>query len=198
MKYCKKIFFFVVAFVSVLTLGFASNYPSDYTYQRLNIGVQGPVLLGIVGSGIMGPDFVIGYKKSGMLGQADKVNVFIRFTAKNGATFDCRQVLTKEWNGTGFLSKNLSYWDLDKELYDFAQKNAYISQVELAFSAGDNWDSQNGKNYIFTMQSLYYQEEDGEYGTPRPAYPVYHFQEKNSPSNVVALSIWNFIVGLMK
>ena len=163
----------------------ASGYPSDYAHQRAFFTVDGPVVFGFVSSGIMSPEFVIGYKKNGVLGQFSDINVLIRVFNKgcNGHALEYRHVIQREWHGTGLLSTSIPVYYLSP----YYHRGAVPERIELSFYKNDMWDSKHSQNYVFNMQDFY----------SKQSFPVYTFTGTEY-QNSISLSVWNFIVDLMR
>ena len=179
---------------------FASNYPADYMNQSAVAIAAGPAVLAEVSTMQSGQKYVIGYKKSGMLaGKADHVNAYVKITYKlipfnggyaNTMTAERTLKLQPEWNGTGYISGELSQYTSygnDGLLFLPSQALTYnrleIEKIELAFNVNGQWDSNYGANYGILMNTLY---RAGE-----------RFKSSYVSSNV-AIDTWNFIVGLMR
>jgi len=183
-----------VILFTVLVSGslFASGYPSDYTDQRLRVGVDGPATLAMVSSGIMGPEFIIGYKKSGKLNFGSSVNVLLRFVKEDGKDFEVRTSIGKEWQGNGYLSSNLSIFALNSDLYGF-MRSGRLDRIEVAFYLNDNWDSKDGRNYVFKYNNLMSDS------SPNNTDAKYFYNTVKSYSYPgVAEANWHFMVNILK
>ncbi|MCX5792211.1 MAG: hypothetical protein NTY45_08365 [Elusimicrobia bacterium] len=143
----------LIAAVFVLTAAGAqaSNYPADYCQQHVRVATNGPALLAVVGSGCMGKD-VLGYKKSGILGNAYSVEAVIRTECGEGysggyntTTVETRLTLTREWNGNGFLSYSL------EPSFFCGNGSNYIRKMEISFNA----NGQSDGNHVITYDDIY-------------------------------------------
>ena len=171
---------------------FASGYPSDYTDQRLRVGVDGPVALAMVSSGIMGPEFIIGYKKSGILNFGSSVNVLLRFVKEDENVFEARTTIGREWQGNGYLSTSLSIFALHENLYGFL-RSGRLDRIEVAFYLNDVWDSKNGGNYVFKYSNLLSES------APNETCAQYFYNTVKSYSYPgVAEANWHFMVNILK
>ncbi len=183
-----------VILFTVLASGslFASGYPSDYTDQRLRVGVDGPATLAIVSSGIMGPEFIIGYKNSGKLNFGSSVNVMLRFVKEDGKDFEVRTSIGKEWQGNGYLSSNLSIFALNSDLYGF-MRSGRLDRIEVAFYLNDVWDSKDGSNYVFNYNNLM-----SDSSTNDTAAQYFYNTVKSYSYPGVAEGNWHFMVNILK
>jgi len=190
MVYAVRLFIVILSVCALATMVLASNYPPDYCQQRAVVHVQGPALLGYVSSGCMGREYVIGYKKSGVLGtSSEKVNVYVRGVLD---TIEGREVvveqtipLGREWHGTGYLSAGISEYLVfgnDGHLHAAVRG---VKRIELAFNVDGRWDSNLNKNYLFDVKNL---EKDGE---TRKSKEMNYYGS-------ISMDLWDFIVGKMK
>jgi len=132
----------------------ASNYPPDYTYQTARVVVRGPAVIATVNSGIMSK-LVIGYKGKGILGGRDRIQAVVRMTSVeyySGYHKTIERVidLPREWNGTGYMTAGMSYYDFVPQ--GFAGNPR---RIEVAFFSGPQWDSNYGANYTVEMDEFY-------------------------------------------
>jgi len=183
-----------VVLFTVLVSGslFASGYPSDCNDQRLRVGVDGPATLAMVSSGIMGPEFIIGYKKSGKLNFGSNVNVLLRFVREDENVFEVRTTIGREWQGNGYLSSNLSIFSLNNDLYGF-MRSGRLDRIEVAFYLNDLWDSKDGSNYVFKYNNLM------SGSSPNDTSAQYFYNTVKSYSYPgVAEANWYFMVNILK
>ncbi len=162
-----------------------SNYPSDYSSQKVHVLSKGPALVATVGSGVMDRKLIIGYKKSGILGGLDKISAVVRVTYYGG---DGRMKVServiemrKEWQGTGFMTPAM----IQQDYVTLTDNTGFrgVHSMELAFFSGSQWDSAYGANYVMNPNEVAasaIQFVSGDGGT-----------EINS-------SCWDFIVGQMR
>jgi len=154
----------------------ASNYPSDYYNQNVRVVQAGPAIVANVSGGAMGGKYVIGYKRTGILGGAENLTAVVRTTyaSYSGGTRVTERTVQigKEWQGTGFMTPAMSLSELAGD-GDAAQ----LIRLELAFVSGSQWDSNWGANY--TVKS-----ED--------------FRNAASYSAPSETAVWNFILGQMR
>ncbi|MDA8130611.1 MAG: hypothetical protein M0011_03795 [Elusimicrobia bacterium] len=164
-----------------------SNYPVDYGYQKVHLVNRGPAVLATVGSGMMDTRLIIGYKKSGVLGGAEKITarVMVSYYGGDGRTkLSTRDVeLGKEWHGTGFMTPAMIHQDYITLSDNLGFRG--IQKIELAFFAGGQWDSNYGSNYTVYMNDL--SNSGIQYSNPGWA-----------GSNEVAPQCWDFIVAQMR
>ncbi len=196
----KKIIISIAALTFLGATAFASNYPLDYMNQSAVAITAGPAILVEVNTMQSGYKYVIGYKKSGLLaGRADHVNAYVKIyyklTAINGQwssplTAEKQIKLTPEWNGTGYVSGELSQYTSygnDGLLFvpdsALSQNMVEIEKIELAFNVNGQWDSNYSANYTISTSTLY---RVGE-----------RFKSGYVSSNI-ATDTWNFIVSMMR
>ena len=147
----KRIIMAVIAGLMIFSSGAlkASNYPGDYTYQKVHVLSKGPALVATVGSGIMDRKLIIGYKKSGILGGFDKISAVVRVTyyGGDGRLKVSEKVIEmrKEWHGTGFMTPAMIHQDYITLADNLGFRG--IHSMELAFFAGSQWDSNYNANY---------------------------------------------------
>ena len=79
----------------------ASNYPPDYANQTVSVVAKAPVIMAKVTSGVMREKFVIGYKKSGILGNYDTINAVVKVVYKDNRVTESIISIGNEWNGPG-------------------------------------------------------------------------------------------------
>ncbi|MBF0407536.1 MAG: hypothetical protein HQM10_09280 [Candidatus Riflebacteria bacterium] len=166
---------------------YSPYFPADYCHQKAFFIQDGSVVFGLVRSGSMSSQYVVGYKKTGILGKFSTVNLLLRVVLESGKVIEHRLVLNREWNGTGFMSEALPSYFLYPFSYQGNQAPERIRHFELAFSVNDQWDSKHGKNYIFTSADL---SGKGDFKVE-----VYNSVE-TAPT--ISLPIWKFIVDLMR
>ncbi|MCX5792558.1 MAG: hypothetical protein NTY45_10175 [Elusimicrobia bacterium] len=158
----------------------ASNYPADYSYQKVHVLLKGPALAATVGSGIMDQKLVIGYKKSGILGGFDKIFAVVKVTyyGGDGNMKVSERVLEiqKDWHGAGFLTPAMIHEDYITLVDGRGFRG--IQRIELAFFSGSQWDSNYGANYVIEPNEL--------------ATSNIQFASQESSSEV-AIPCWNFI-----
>ena len=194
---------FTMLFAALVLSGaaaFASNYPADYMNQSAVAIAAGPAVLAEVSTMQSGQKYVIAYKKSGALaGKADHVNAYVKVRYKlipfNGGyagsmTAERSIKLNPEWNGTGYISGELSQYTSygnDGLIFLPSQALSYnrleVEKIELAFNVNGQWDSNYGANYSVSMNTLYRAGERFKSG----------YVSQN-----IAVDTWNFIVGLMR
>ncbi|MDA8130622.1 MAG: hypothetical protein M0011_03850 [Elusimicrobia bacterium] len=164
-----------------------SNYPVDYGYQKVHVVNRGPAVLATVGSGMMDTRLIIGYKKSGILGGAEKITarVMVSYYGGDGRTkLSTRDIeLGKEWHGTGFMTPAM----IHENYITLADNLGFrgIQKIELAFFANGQWDSNYDNNYTVDMNEL--SSSGIQYSNPGWA-----------GSDDVAPACWDFIVGQMR
>jgi len=196
----KKIIMIIAAVAFLGAAAFASTYPPDYNNQSAVAITAGPALLVEVNTMQSGYKYVIGYKKSGLLaGRADHVNAYVKIyyklTAIGGQwsaplTAEKQIKLTPEWNGTGYVSGELSQYTSygnDGLLFvpasALSQNMVEIEKIELSFNVNGQWDSNYSANYVVSTNTLY---RVGE-----------RFKSGYVSSNL-ATDTWNFIVNMMR
>lgn len=197
----KKTALLLAVIASFTPAAMASNYPADYMNQSAVAIAAGPAVLAEVSTQISGQKYVIGYKKSGVLaGKSDHVDAFVKITYKlipfngggyvNSMTAERNLRLIPEWNGTGYISAELSQYTSygnDGLLFIPSQALTYnrleIEKIELAFNVNGQWDSNYSANYVILANTLY---RAGE-----------RFKSGYASQNI-AIDTWNFIVSLMK
>ena len=134
----------------------ASNYPADYSYQKVHVLTKGPMLAATVGSGIMDQKLVIGYKKSGILGALDRIFAVVKVTyyGGDGKMKVSERVIEirKDWHGTGFLTPAMIHQDYIALVDGLGFRG--IQRIELAFFSGSQWDSNYGANYVIDLNEL--------------------------------------------
>lgn len=161
-----------------------SNYPGDYTYQKVHVLSKGPALVATVGSGVMDRKLIIGYKKSGILGGFDRISAVVRVTYSGGdgrlKVSERVLEMRKEWQGTGFMTPAMIQQDY-LTLVDNMGFRA-IHSMELAFFAGSQWDS-NYTNYVMSPNEV--------------AASNIQFVSTDGGSEINP-SCWNFIVDQMR
>lgn len=161
-----------------------SNYPQDYTYQKVHVLSKGPALVATVGSGILDQRLIIGYKKSGILGGSDKISAVVKVTYYGGdgnMKVSERVIgIGKEWNGTGFMTPAMIHQDYITLVDGLGFRG--IQKIELAFFAGPQWDSNYGANYTIDPNEV----------------SASNIPFVSGPAGFdVAPECWNFIVGQM-
>jgi hypothetical protein len=161
----------------------ASNYPPDYTYQTVRVVSRGPAVIATVNSGIMSK-LVIGYKGRGILGGKDRIQAVVRMTSVeyySGYHKTIEKVidLPREWNGTGYMTAGLSYYDFVPQ--GFA---GTPSRIEVAFFSGPQWDSNYNANYGVNMDEFFNS-------------PV-QFTYKRGGGPDIEIPCWDFIVAQMR
>jgi hypothetical protein len=137
----------------------ASNYPPSFYQEHLLLATKGPALISFTYSGYARNGMLIGYKKSGIFGQKDKLDVIINALCSEdyyltGRTFNKQALITitPEWQGNGLLSYPLDMEQLLKK--DKDHLCIKILKIELAFSSDNEWDSLYGKNYVFESEEI--------------------------------------------
>ena len=161
----------------------ASNYPPDYTYQTVRVVAKGPAVIATVNSGIMSK-LVIGYKGNGILGGRDRIQAVVRMTSVeyySGYHKTVERVidLPREWNGTGYMTAGLSYYDFVPQ--GFAGNPR---RIEVAFFSGQQWDSNYGANYTVEMEEFF-------------SSPV-QFTNKHGGGPDIEIPCWDLIVAQMR
>ena len=161
----------------------ASNYPPDYTYQTVRVVAKGPAVIATVNSGIMSK-LVIGYKGKGILGGRDRIQAVVRMTSVeyySGYHKTVERVidLPREWNGTGYMTAGLSYYDFIPQGFAGA-----FNSIEVAFFSGPQWDSNYGANYTASMDEFF-------------KSPV-QFAYKRGGGPDIEIPCWDFIVSQMR
>ncbi|OGR42642.1 MAG: hypothetical protein A2X35_01445 [Elusimicrobia bacterium GWA2_61_42] len=161
----------------------ASNYPADYTYQTARVVVRGPAVMATVNSGIMSK-LVIGYKGNGILGGRDRIQAVVRMTSVeyySGYQKTVERVidLPREWNGTGYMTAGLSYYDFVPQ--GFAGNPR---RIEVAFFSGQQWDSNYNANYAVEMDEFYSSQAQ--------------FTNKRGGGPDIEIPCWDFIVAQMR
>lgn len=158
-----------------------SNYPQDYTYQKVRVVSKGPAVVATVESGILDQRLIIGYKKSGILGGSDKISAIVKviYYGGDGLQKVSERVIEiqKEWNGTGFITPGMIHCDYITLADGLGFRG--IQRIEIAFFAGSQWDSNYGANYVVTPGELAASEIDYVSGFA---------------GNEIAVSSWDFIV----
>ncbi len=174
---------FALALFSTAAAVNASNYPPDYTYQTVRVVAKGPAVIVTVNSGIMSK-LVIGYKGSGMLGGRDRIKAVVRMTSTeyySGYQKTTERVidLPREWNGTGYMTAGMSYYDFVPQ--GFA---GTPTRIEVAFFSGAQWDSNYNANYGANMDEFY-------------SSPVkFTYTRGGGPD--IEIPCWDFIVSQMR
>jgi len=160
----------------------ASNYPSDYTYQKARVVSKGPAVIASVSSGIM-DKFAVAYKSSGILGGSGSIQAVVRVTGVNrysGYSQTVERVvnMAKERNGAGFMAAEMGIYDFIPQGFPW-----YVKKIEVAFFSGQQWDSDYGANYAVEKGEL-------EAGAA--------FKSEHSGGPNIEGDCWNFIVGEMR
>lgn len=159
----------------------ASNYPPDYSYQKVHVLLKGPALVATVGSGIMDQRLVIGYKKSGALGAFERIFAVVKVTyySGDGTTKVSERVIEiqKEWHGNGFLTPAMIHQDYITLVDGRGFRG--IQRIELAFFAGSQWDSLYGANYVIDPNEL--------------ADSNSQFTSEEYSGSEVSIPCWNYI-----
>jgi hypothetical protein len=169
----------------------APTNPEAYR-QEARVRVKGPALLGLVSGYYLQQQYVVGYRKSGTLGDSnDHVDVYLRTVldaprASGGEIAVERMFpVSREWHETGYLSSGIDTF----ALYDYETHIRYavrgIKRIEVAFTVNGRWDSNMNKNYVFDIDDL---KRSGE--TTKSKEPVY--------GRSIAVDLWDFVVGRMK
>lgn len=171
----------------------ASNYPPDYTYQKVYLLNMGDAaLVAHVSSGILN-QYVIGYKNRGVLNQPhiEELDLVIFSTChlQNGSKLQKTTTYTlgREWHGTGFLS---APFDLRESIpHGCPTHQAELLDISFAFSdRNGNWDSNTDHlNYFLFRNSKSWKESEG----------LVYFDTKKGIEKI-NLEAWTFIVNQMK
>jgi len=168
----------------------APTGPEAYR-QEAKVLVKGPVVLGLVSGYYLQQQYIVGYKKSGVLGDSsDHVDVYLR-TVLDAPLASGRELVVermfpvyREWHGTGYLTSGIGTF----ALYDYSTHLRYacsIKRIEAAFTVNGRWDSNMNRNYVFDMEDL---RRSGE--TAKSKEPIY--------GSSIAVDLWDFIVGRMR
>lgn len=133
-----------------------SNYPQDYTYQKVHVLSKGPAVVATVESGVLDQRLIIGYRKNGILGGADKLSAVVKvaYYSGDGAIKVSQRVIEigKEWHGTGFITPGMLHHNYINLVDGLGFRG--IQRIEIAFFAGPQWDSNYGANYTVTPAEL--------------------------------------------
>ena len=128
-------------FFAQVALG--SGYPSDYCHQNVRLKHDGAALWAHVSSGCDSAQ-VIGYKGWGYLAKNNPDRLEATVVGSCGQHSKTTIVsLGKEWNGTGYMSHPLSFYDLKPRDCDLRN-----TKIWYAVSDGsDSWDPGFGGSY---------------------------------------------------
>ncbi|MEK6627940.1 MAG: hypothetical protein AABY53_04890 [Bdellovibrionota bacterium] len=176
-----KQFLAIIVTLSSLTL-FASNYPPDYCHARVKICEDGPAVVAQVSSGCSSEQYVIGYKKSGLLSHNSFVDAVINFHFSEQSppirTTNLR--ISPDWHNLGFIS-TANQWTFPGRGGQLS-----ITALSIAFSDGKgNWDSNNSYNYYFPVGS----------NLPNNCYSV---KTNEDLMGRIPLSVWTVINEAMR
>lgn len=141
----KKLFAFIVVIAPIAI--FASNYPADYCNAVVRVCENGPGIVAHITSGCNSGAYVVGYKKSGRLGNSSFVDAILQYNFGNNVNQKVLRI-TPDWHNLGFITSEIN-------AYSFIGGRGYggsLDSISIAFSdAKGNWDSKNGDNYNYPI-----------------------------------------------
>jgi hypothetical protein len=143
----KKLIALAAALTACTT--FASNYPPDYCNATVWICKDGPGVVAQISSGCNTGIYVIGYKKSGSLGNNSSLDAVVKFDFGNSANLMRTFQLTPDWQHLGLMTSPIDLGGIIRQV-----GNGSPTAVSVAFSNGNgDWDSKGGANYYYPMSA---------------------------------------------
>jgi hypothetical protein len=158
-----KISLSVLLSVVTMSVANASEYPSDYCRQSVqleNVGSAGLLALSTGGGG--GGGIVLGYRIRGTLASTNPNQIDALITThchmSDGSNVEKTTTITmgKEWSGTGYLSSGGTTEIFPYNCYYYSSNGTSLdNNVQIAFSDRQgHWDSNYGQNYNIDYRAL--------------------------------------------